>query len=75
MSSDKEGDRGGDGKEKDLDMEFTKEEREAASKLLARVVSCNKCVKRIRRRMLEVKQRAIKVTLSLVTHSPTMRIF
>ena len=50
------GDQGGEGQE-----EFSKEVREEASKLLVRVVSCNKCVKRIRRRMLAVKQRAVKV--------------
>ena len=58
MSSGQEGDQadqGGEGKE-----EFSKEVREEAGKLLVRVVSCNKCVKRIRRRMLAIKQRAVK---------------
>ena len=43
------------------DKEFTKEERDEASKILVRVISCNKCVKRIRRKMLAVKEKAIKV--------------
>ena len=60
MSSGQEGDHGGEGQE-----EFSKEVREEASKLLVRVVSCNKCVKRIRRRMLAVKQRAVKVRVVL----------
>ena len=66
MSSGQEGDEGGGRKEKSLEMEFTKEEREEAGKLLMRVVSCNKCVKRIRRRMLAVKQRAVKVRVMLI---------
>ena len=70
MSSGKEGDQERVGKEKSIDMEFTKEEREEAGKLLVRVFSCHKCAKRIRRRMLAVKQRVVKVRvmLSLVTY-------
>lgn len=71
MSSGQEGDEGGGRKEKSLEMEFTKEEREEAGKLLMRVVSCNKCVKRIRRRMLAVKQRAVKVrVMSILSLNP-----
>ncbi len=58
MSSGQDGDQGGEGKEGKE--EFSKEVREEAGKLLVRVVSCNKCVKRIRRRMLAIKQRAVK---------------
>ena len=70
MSTGQEGDQEGVGKEKSIDMEFTKEEREEAGKLLVRVFSCHKCAKRIRRRMLAVKQRVVKVRvmLSLVTY-------
>ena len=69
MSSGQEGEQEGVGEEKSIDMEFTKEEREEAGKLLVKVFSCHKCAKRIRRRMLAVKQRAVKVRVmsSLVT--------
>ena len=71
MSSGQEGGEGGGRREKSLEMEFTKEEREEAGKLLKRVVSCNKCVKRIRRRMLAVKQRAVKVrVMSILSLNP-----